>query len=75
MDEVLEHALLEKPEAIEWDESQQPTQSGDDAGSGITAHQWGNYPNNIDPDYFGPGLFLTFWAFFCEGMDKNHQKP
>ena len=38
MDEVLEHALLEKPEAIEWDESQQPTQSGDDAGSGITAH-------------------------------------
>ena len=38
MDEVLEHALLEKPEAIEWDENQQPTQSGDDAGSGITAH-------------------------------------
>ena len=38
MDEVLEHALLEKPEAIEWDESQQPTQSGDNAGSGVTAH-------------------------------------
>ncbi|MEP3630603.1 MAG: S16 family serine protease, partial [Hyphomicrobiales bacterium] len=38
MDEVLEHALLEKPEAIEWDESQQPTQSGKDAESGVTAH-------------------------------------
>ena len=38
MDEVLEHALLEKPEAIEWDESQQPTQSGDDAKAGVTAH-------------------------------------
>ena len=38
MDEVLEHALLEKPEAIEWDESQQPTQSGDDAEAGVTAH-------------------------------------
>ena len=38
MDEVLEHALLEQPEAIEWDESQQPTQSGNDAESGVTAH-------------------------------------
>ncbi|MEP1442936.1 MAG: endopeptidase La [Hyphomicrobiales bacterium] len=38
MGEVLEHALLEKPEPIEWDESQQPTQSGDGDKAGITAH-------------------------------------